>query len=295
MIKIVEKIADTARWSLLEEVHTTPKPGLVDYYSNGAHKDMTVRTFEDSANALYPYFELMAEIGWKHYEKPQEIFLRIREIGRLAEEAMYMATNDVNTHKGLIFSIGILSAATAAVLHETEEIQPEDIFVKEMEMVHDVLIQEMSATGMKNESLTNGEKVLKKYGSFGVRGEALSGYATVRNLSLPAFYDGTRRNIDFESVKLQALITLMSQVEDSNILYRSNMDRLKQVQKMSRDFLNNGGMYQKNAMEIMMAWDRQFIDWNISPGGSADLLAITLFIYKITGHKTNTVDFCTLH
>lgn len=283
MEKIAKQIADIAGWALLEEVHTTPKPGLVDCYSNGAHKDMTVRTFEDSAKALHPYFLMMAEIGWEYYEKPQEIFLKIREVGKLAEGAMYRATNGVNTHKGLIFSIGILSAAAAAVFHQTKEISREDIFVKEMEMVQNILLQELAASGMKKKDLTNGEKVYKKYGSFGVRGEALYGYAAVRNLSLPVFDEGVENHMDFETVKLQALVTLMSQVEDSNILYRSDMDRLKQVQKMSRDFLNAGGMYQQSGMETMMEWDRQFIDWNISPGGSADLLAITLFIYRVTG------------
>ena len=94
---------------------------------------------------------------------------------------------------------------------------------------------------------------------------------------------GIRQHRNFEAVKLQTLITLMSQVEDSNILHRSDMDRLKQVREMSRSFLNAGGVYQPDGMETMMEWDRQFIAWNISPGGSADLLATTLFIYRAAG------------
>ena len=185
-----KKIADIALWALLEEVHTTPKPGLVDRCSNGAHKDMTVRTFEDSAKAIYPYIMMMAEMGNEYSDRPQVLFTKIREMGKLAEGAMYRATNGVNTHKGLIFSIGILAAATAAVYSETDEVTREAIFVKEMEMVQDTLRSELIALGTKKEDLTNGEAAYKKYGSLGVRGEALYGYPAVRNLALPILDEG---------------------------------------------------------------------------------------------------------
>lgn len=283
MEKITQQIADTARWALLEEVRTTPKPGLVDCDSNGAHTDMDVCTFVSSAEALYPYFKVMAAYGWSDYNNPERLFEKIRPVGKLAEEAMYQATDGVNTHKGLIFSIGILSAAAAAVYRRKNAFIRNDIFAEEMQMVHTAMQRELNLTQQKKESLTNGEKVYQTYGSLGVRGEALYGYAAVRNLSLPVVEEGVQKHRPFDRIKIQALLMLMSQVEDSNILSRSNMDMLRHVQGMSREFLNTGGVYRDDGIETMKQWDKQFTEWNISPGGAADLLAITLFIYRLTG------------
>lgn len=98
----------TKAWqALLEEVYTTPKPGLVDTWSCGAHTDMDVHTFERSAEALRPYFIRMAEQGYTLQCSPKELFAEIRKTGILAEQAMYRATDGVNTHKGLIFTLGI--------------------------------------------------------------------------------------------------------------------------------------------------------------------------------------------
>lgn len=102
----------TKAWqALLEEVYTTPKPGLVDTWSCGAHTDMDVHTFERSAEALRPYFIRMAEQGYTLQCSPKELFAEIRKTGILAEQAMYRATDGVNTHKGLIFTLGIFCAA----------------------------------------------------------------------------------------------------------------------------------------------------------------------------------------
>ena len=106
-----ESIGRMAYQALLEEVYTVPKPGLVDPYSCGAHTDMDVQTFERSAEALYPWFVRMAYQGYQLTCTPEDLFREIRKTGMLAEEAMYRATGHVNTHKGMIFTLGIFSAA----------------------------------------------------------------------------------------------------------------------------------------------------------------------------------------
>ena len=115
---IAEDIGKKAYCALLEEVYTTPKPGLVDLYSNGAHSDMDVHTFERSAQALYPWFVQMAMQGYSFFGTPEELFLEIRKTGLEAEKAMYTATNGVNTHKGLIFTLGIFCAAAGRCSRE---------------------------------------------------------------------------------------------------------------------------------------------------------------------------------
>ena len=279
---VSEQIAAIAEWSLREEVCTTPKPGLVDCYSNGAHTDMNVQTFLRSAAVLRPYFKDMAKCGWAYYQAPEKIFAEIREIGKEAEIAMYAATGGINTHKGLVFSIGILSAAAAAVYRRYGVFLREAVFVMEQDMVRNILLHELSRN--KNvQPLTHGEAVYHKYGSSGVRGEAVAGYATVKEIALPVMDAGMRERREFEFVKLQTLLALMGQVEDSNILSRSNMERLRQVQHMAQKFFKAGGVYRFDGIETMKKWDALFIEWNISPGGSADLLAITLFLYRLTG------------
>lgn len=281
---VAAQIAETAEWALTEEVRTTPKPGLVDCYSNGAHTDMNLQTFLKSAAALRPYFKKMAECGWMYYRTPETMFLEIREIGKAAERAMYRATGGINTHKGLVFAIGILSAAAASVYRRYGSYVQEAVFATEQEMVQKILFCELAQQQFTRPE-THGEAVYHKYGSLGARGEALAGYATVREIALPVMESGMREAREFELVKLQTLLALMGRVEDSNILSRSSMERLREVQHMARKFLNAGGMYRPGGIETMKKWDALFVQWNISPGGSADMLAITLFLYRLAGGR----------
>lgn len=279
---ITKYIADVAQWALLEEVSTTPKPGLVDCFSNGAHKDMNLKTFVDSADALQPYFKKMALCGFINYDNIEVIFPELRKIGRFAEEAMYQATGGVNTHKGLIFSLGILSAAAAVVYRKNGAFLQEEIFATELAMVQKTLLTELCCMKVVDPK-THGEAVYRKYGSMGVRGEAAFAYQTVRTIALPEIYRGKALGQDFERVKLQTLLALLAEVEDSNILSRSNPLRLQHVQKMAKRFYEAGGAYREDSIATFKEWDEKFIDWNISPGGCADLLAIALFIYRLTG------------
>ena len=97
--------------ALLGEVYTTPKPGLVDLKDNGAHKDMDVHTFEKSTAAIAPYIAEMFCEGYANQQSLENLFARIRQIGIEAEKAMFEATKGINTHKGILFTMGIISGA----------------------------------------------------------------------------------------------------------------------------------------------------------------------------------------
>lgn len=273
--KSAERIGDMAYRALLEEVYTSPKPGLVDLYSNGAHRDMDVSTFERSADALRPYFAAMAMEGIKHKDSPDVIFSNIRGLGLDAEKAMYRATAGVNTHKGLIFNMGILSAAVGACIERDHTVTMESLVEMEQAMVRDTLLKEVH--GMRDFT-SNGEKNLQKYGTLGARGEAISGYQSIRNISFPVMMKGLSEGRDFNLVKIQTLFALMSEVDDSNIIARHNPKVLKEVQSLAKDFLSLGGAYQEEAVAILKDMDRDFIDKNVSAGGCADLLAVTIFL-----------------
>lgn len=275
-----EKIGYLAGLSLLEEVYTSPKPGLVDLYSAGAHHDMDYRTFERSTTALEPYFVEMARQGMLRADCPPQIFLSIRPIGIAAEKAMYQATGGVNTHKGLIFNMGILCGAAGACLKNQGQIILEQLFRIEQQMVKDILESEIAQIQKGNGS-SNGEKNLLKYGSRGARGEAISGYESVRRISLPVMLKGAKEEKEWNAVKLETLFSLMSQIEDSNIIARHNPEILKQVQKLAGSFLKEGGAYREDAIVNLKEMDRRFIEQNISAGGCADLLALTIFLFKL--------------
>lgn len=288
--QIASQLGKLARWALMEELVTTPKPGLVDSYSNGAHRDMNFQTFEKSAEVLEPYYCRMAEAA-QQGEEPEQVFREIRNIGIKAEKAMFTATQGANTHKGLIFSLGILCSG-AAILFKDQSVPltEEGLFAMEQRMVSTPLRQELERL-CRNEAQqagerTHGEQVLARYGAKGVRGEALSGYPSVRALALPVMAAGIKEGRDWNTVKLQTLCTLMSQVEDSNILSRRDEPTLSRVQDTFRKFLGEGGAYQKDGEQKLKELDARFIRENISPGGSADLLAVTIFVTRLLSEYT---------
>ncbi|MFW6676183.1 triphosphoribosyl-dephospho-CoA synthase CitG [Lacrimispora sp. AGF001] len=274
------RIGKLAYVALLEEVYTLPKPGLVDPYSNGAHTDMNLVSFERSAKALKPYFVTMALEGERLWEAPPVLFETIRRIGILAERAMYQATGGVNTHKGLVFHLGILCGAAGACHRTFGKITLKQLIEMEQAMVRDVLVKEVQSM---DHFVSKGEKNLEKYGLTGARGEAISGYSSVFHISLPVMTAGLYKGQEWNSIKLETLFHLMSQVDDSNILSRHNPVVLKQVKDIAARFIEDGGAYRKESLSLLKEMDQWFVKKNISAGGSADLLAVTIFLTQLTG------------
>lgn len=280
-----ERIGALAYRALLEEVYTTPKPGLVDLATTGAHTDMDVHTFERSAAALRPWFVRMALEGETFQGIPRELFQKIRTYGMIAEQEMYRATGGVNTHKGLVFTLGIFCAAAGRLKQEGKSMSVRELVYMEQLMTSEILKEEIlhlvspSDTEEQNERFqTNGIRNLQAYGTAGIRGEALLGYPSVTEAALPVLQQGKREGRDWNLVKLQVLMTLMSQVQDSNILSRTCPEVLKNVHKEAEMFLNAGGAYQKDAVQLLVQMDQSFIQRNISAGGCADILAAAIFL-----------------
>lgn len=273
-------IAREARWALDEEVKTTPKPGLVDLRSNGAHSDMNVELFLKSSEVLEPFFVQAAWMGMSLDVSPETLFVFLRRWGSQAERSMYSATGNVNTHKGMIFTIGLFCAAVGRCLHDGKT-DTESIRILEQQMVSRQLQWELDSL-IQREEITHGEKNYRLYGSRGIRGAAIDGYKEVFEAALPTLREGKEQHRDWNLIKLQVLITLMSCTEDSNIIARNGPAALKTVQQKMKDFLALGGAYQEAATEKLQRMDTEFTKKNISGGGSADLLALTIFIDQVT-------------
>lgn len=280
-----KKIGQKAYEALIEEVITTPKPGLVDLYSNGAHTDMDAGTFRRSAEALRPFFVSMAETGLGKDGDPEDLFLTIRKTGLEAEKAMYAATGGVNTHKGIIFTFGLFCAAAGRLLQKGKRLTPENLLDMQQRMTVRILSRELADLRRQpavHVQLSHGEQNLRRYGTTGIRGEAIAGYPDLFRIGLPVLQDGIRQNMDWNRVKLQTLLSLMAQTEDSNILSRGGPEELRKVQEEMRNFLQKGGAYGENALEILKEMDADYIRRNCSPGGCADLLAAAILIDSLS-------------
>ena len=282
----------TAEWigkcawnALIEEVDTTPKPGLVDLYSNGAHTDMDAAAFRRSADALRPFFVKMAREGLSFDGSAQELFMGLRGVGMDAEQAMYEATHGVNTHKGAIFTFGIFCAAAGRCVKEQRAITALGLLEMEQEMTVRVLTAELEKLrgSIRTPGIeTHGERNLHRYGTAGCRGEAIEGYPGVFGIALPVLRAGLADGRDWNRVKLQALLTLMAHTEDSNILSRHNPAVLGAVQEELRECLRCGGAYREDAVRLLEELDVDYSWRGISAGGCADLLAAAVFILELT-------------
>ena len=277
------------RDGLMGEVCTTPKPGLVDLKDNGAHHDMDIHTFERSTDAITPYLVKMAETGCLFDGEITELFPLIRALGIEAEEAMLEATGGVNTHKGIIFTLGILVSAAGyrygkygCGKGKTTSLPPDSLtamLTDARRMVTPHLRKDMSRM-RKAAPVTHGEKIFRKYGIPGIRGEAMGGFPSLAYIAVPAMKKGLREQPDENAARLHVLLSLMASVDDTNILTRAGYSALCGVRTSARDFLEHYPVIDSGAVKRLEEMNREFIRRRISPGGCADLLAAAIFWEK---------------
>jgi holo-ACP synthase/triphosphoribosyl-dephospho-CoA synthase len=272
--KLGQRIMTAALKALLDEVAVTPKPGLVDRANNGAHRDMDFFTFIDSTAAILPFFRDCALAGFDHAGTPEEIFDRLRPEGKRAEVLMRDASGGVNTQRGIVFSIGLLSAAYGRLHRDEDKPNLDTIFELSRNMTRFIMNDFSHSPG----SASHGEAIYKQSGIRGIRGEAFQGFPAVKNHSLPLLRRMLDQGYSVNDAGLVAFLSLLAYTEDTNIVYRSDLSTLDRIQKSALLFLEADP-----DMEALREWftvlDRDFITQNISPGGSADLLAVTFFLY----------------
>lgn len=267
--------------SMLYEVSITPKPGLVDRTNSGAHKDMDFFTFINSSVVLYDYFYNCVNTGLEYKGKNyNELLSHIRPIGIKAEETMFIATNNINTHKGLVFSFGIMAAAAGSLYKDKNEMYFSHLEVSErIKLISSKITLEITNANM-NKNITYGEKLYNSYGTTCIRGEVESGFNTVIENSLPLFKSLVEENkYNINDICVQVLLYLIVHTVDCNILGRHDMETLKYAQQSAKNILKDGGYLSIIGKKDIIDMDNDFILKNISPGGSADLLAITMMFY----------------
>lgn len=282
-----KRIAQQAQRALLTEAAISPKPGLVDRLNTGAHSDMDIFTFIDSACTLREYFEACANIGLEYRGKmPRDCFDELRTQGLLAESAMKQATGGVNTHKGAIFSLGIYAAALG-MGYDGETSDTMAALFRCGEMTGERMREELAALE-NGEARTFGEQIYKKSRVGGVREEAASGFASVRENGLPRLRAALETGLSINDAGLCALIALMARTQDTNALRRGGeaaaaklLADAKQLDDKICAAAETGKLlhYIEEIRAYMAQWDVQLSAARISPGGCADLLALTLLAY----------------
>jgi triphosphoribosyl-dephospho-CoA synthase len=269
-------VAESASRALLTELMLTPKPGLVDQRNSGAHRDMNIHTFLKSASVLSRWFPRFVQIGHQSAHVPACDFLPLaRPIGLQCEKAMFEATEGINTHKGAIFSLGLLCSAAGRLLANGSELNCERLCSEVTAICAGLVSRELTGTSTAD---TAGERIFRRYGLAGARGEAASGYRTVRSLALPV-YDRLRSSgVRDDLALLQVLLCLLAVNDDTNLLSRGGLAGLDYVREYSRKLLLERGVLAREGLEKMMAFDDALIARHLSPGGSADLLIVTAFL-----------------
>lgn len=271
------RIARLACQALLYEVAATPKPGLVDRANSGSHKDMDFFTFQASAAALWPYFQECAKIGMDTKDRPPEMTFRLlRAPGMIAEGEMLRATGGVNTHKGAVFSLGILCAALGRMGPEHYQ-QPRWLLCECAQMTAGLVEKDFSGLTAEN-AKTAGQKLYLQHGVTGVRGQAEAGFPAVLKVGLPKLEEGLARGLSINDAGCAALLAMMAAAVDTNLISRSNYETQQRVAMETAILLQKDPFPEEALLKKM---DTAFVEKRLSPGGTADLLAMTYFLYLL--------------
>ena len=284
------KIGRLALAATLLEASALPKPGLVGPFSPGAHRDMDYPMFLSSAAAIGPWFTEFAKLGRLHRGPPSDLLPVLREAGKEAERDMFDATGGVNTHKGLIFSMGLLCAAAGRQAAAGGSLAPSSCADCAAAIARGISAGDFGglepaggsggpASGRAaRPARTTGEMLYLKRGVRGIRGEAEDGFPSVIGHALPRLRADISAGLSMNDAMVDALLVLYTVVEDTNVLGRAGREGLDFLRAEAGHVLELGAMATPPGREAARAMDASVVKRNISPGGCADLLALTVFL-----------------
>lgn len=276
----LQKVGQYLTQAILLEVSTHPKPGLVTRLSNGAHKDMSIFTFMMSSAVLSKAFNDLQDIGQAHRGTLAELFCKLRSYGVGAEAELLRVTKGVNTQRGILFAGGIVSAVSGYAMNMG--LSRDALLPMIKEMAAGLVARELK--NLDHAAMTAGEKLYYKYGITGIRGEVENGFPSVVNYGLPALEDAFNKGATINDALVHALIALMTAVEDSNVIWRTDYETLLEVQRIAKNILSLGSVFAEKGRMAIAETERYFLQRHISPGGSADLLSVTITLYLLE-HK----------
>lgn len=309
-----EHVAELATRAAILEAAVSPKPGLVCLGSKGAHSDMDYPLFVRSAKALRPYFAHAHALGEATGSlAPGQVFARLRPLGVRAEQDMLRATDGVNTHKGLIFSMGLFCAAVGRLYSGMggrtagQVVSALALRQEAASFVGGIVQKDFAPLAAQREllcgsnienrcpraarpmlearlqrKLTAGEVLYLLYGIKGIRGEAERGFPHV-GLTLQALEThGAAR--DLNTAMAHCLLELIQAMDDTNILWRGGPQGLRHAARSARLVLAAGGLHTPAGQASLRRMSADFARKRLSPGGCADILAVSVFLRLLRGH-----------
>lgn len=268
------EIAEAAGLALRLELDCHPKPGLVTPRSMGSHGDMDHACMARGIAAIAPFFRDLAVAG-----RDGAAFADLKPIGLAAEQAMMAATGGVNTHRGAIFSLGLLVAA-AAGLPRTADAQ--GMSERLGGAIADCWGAEIQATATLR-PVSHGTEVARRFHAGGAREQAAQGFPILAGHVVPGLISGLKSGLHPHDAAVQALFTATAALEDTNLLYRGGLGGLRFAQDAAAGFLTRGGVFRGGWQEDAARIDRAFVARWLSPGGAADMLSASLFVALLSG------------
>ena len=258
-------LANLAISALIAEAELTPKPALVDERGSGVHTDLSPALMRRSAQSLRGYFELMALVSFRQIPN-QSLREELGAIGRSAERSMLSATEGVNTHRGAIWALGLLVSAAAMGSNSTTVVANRAGQIARLPDRNTPTQQ------------SHGRSVVRRYQVSGARGEARAGFPHAIRRALPVLYHSRRQGAVERYARINALLAIMTSLDDTCLLHRGGRTALNTAQRGAVAVMAAGGSSTVRGWRLLQKLDCDLTALNASPGGSADLLASTLFL-----------------
>jgi triphosphoribosyl-dephospho-CoA synthase len=269
--RLLSRIGPSATVALYEELALYPKPGLVSFVDAGSHDDMHAGTFMRSLFALRHYFAAMVEAGAR-----QAPFAELQRLGIAAERVMLQATGGINTHRGAIFSLGLLCAAAGSGRVTQGWPTPRGLQRRLLDNWGPALRERSLPVGA-----SHGQCAARKLGLRSAGQEAALGFPVLFDITLPALQGAVAQGLDARRSRLQAFMQTLAVLDDTNLAHRGGLAGLRWAQRGARGFLEAGGAARSDAIDHAVTLHRDFVHRRLSPGGSADLLAAALWLGRM--------------
>ena len=267
------EMARLAVRSLHEELCLYPKPGLVSLVDTGSHDDMDAVTFMRSLFSLRHYFRKIYLAGWDGAP-----FAQLKQLGIAAEAAMLKATRGINTHRGAIFSLGMLCATAGRARAQGTPMTPAALRAAMLIRWGEELARHAAPAVAP---LSNGLRVAARYAVSGAREEGALGLPSVFEVGVPALLASRSRGASMTHARIDTLFALMAHVSDSNVYHRAGPQGAQIVRAHAQRFIDLGGTSNAYWRDEALASHQVFVAQRLSPGGAADLLAASCLVHAI--------------
>jgi len=265
------EIGRAAVLALHDELALAPKPGLVSFVDNGSHEDMDAHTFMRSLFALRHYFSAIVALG-----QGRAGFAALEACGMAAERRMLAATAGVNTHRGAVFSLGLLCAAAGAVRADGALLQPATLRAA---------LRRHWGAALADRSLRvstlPGGVAARRHGLRSASQEAALGFPVIFETALPALERAMARGLTPQQARIDTLFAVMAVLDDSNLAHRGGLDGLRFAQHAARRFIARGGIAAADGLRHAQSLHREFVARRLSPGGAADALAAACWLWRV--------------